>query len=76
MGFTITLGYNRRLMAAPATDQKLGTLLRMHEAAFAEWGAVPEGILCVIIRGPPFSRFSRGPEALLACMDNVNSQTS
>ena len=44
-GFTITLGYSRRMMAAAATDQKLGTLLRMHEAAFHEWGAVPEEIL-------------------------------
>jgi len=44
-GFTITLGYSRRMMAAAATDQKLGTLLRMHESAFQEWGAVPEEIL-------------------------------
>src|ERR1700747_2329091 len=44
-GFTITLGYSRRMMAEAATDQKLGTLLRMHEAAFQEWGAVPEEIL-------------------------------
>ena len=44
-GFTITLGYSRRMMAAAATDQKLGTLLRMHESAFREWGAVPEEIL-------------------------------
>jgi Integrase core domain len=44
-GFTITLGYSRRMMAEAATDQKLGTLLRMHEAAFHEWGAVPEEIL-------------------------------
>ncbi|HVW11732.1 MAG TPA: IS21 family transposase [Bryobacteraceae bacterium] len=44
-GFTITLGYSRRMMAEAATDQKLGTLLRMHEAAFNEWGAVPEEIL-------------------------------
>jgi transposase len=44
-GFTITLGYSRRMMAEVATDQKLGTLLRMHEAAFNEWGAVPEEIL-------------------------------
>jgi len=28
-GFTITLGYRRRMMAAAATDQKPGTLLRM-----------------------------------------------
>ena len=44
-GFTITLGYSRRMMAEAATDQKLGTLLRKHEAAFHEWGAVPEEIL-------------------------------
>jgi len=44
-GFTMTLGYSRRLMAEAATDQKLGTLLRMHEAAFYEWGAVPDEIL-------------------------------
>jgi transposase len=44
-GFTITLGYSRSLMAEAATDQKLGTLLRMHEAAFRAWGAVPEEIL-------------------------------
>jgi len=44
-GFTMTLGYSRRLMAEAATDQKPGTLLRMHEAAFYEWGAVPDEIL-------------------------------
>lgn len=44
-GFTIALGYSRRLWAQAALDQKLGTLLRMHEAAFQEWGAVPEEIL-------------------------------
>ena len=44
-GFVITLGYSRRMMAEAATDQKLGTLLRMHESAFHEWGAVPEEIL-------------------------------
>jgi transposase len=44
-GFTMTLGYSRILMAAAATDQKLGTLLRMHEAAFEQWGGVPEEIL-------------------------------
>lgn len=43
--FTITLGYSRRMMAEAATDQKLGTLLRMHESAFQQWGAVPEEIL-------------------------------
>ncbi|MGH9628543.1 MAG: IS21 family transposase, partial [Bryobacteraceae bacterium] len=44
-GFTMTLGYSRILMAAAATDQKLGTLLRMHETAFQQWGGVPEEIL-------------------------------
>jgi transposase len=44
-GFTMTLGYSRRMWAQAALDQKLGTLLRMHEAAFRAWGAVPEEIL-------------------------------
>jgi len=44
-GFAITLGYSRRMWAEAALDQKLGTLLRMHEEAFSEWGAVPEEIL-------------------------------
>jgi transposase len=44
-GFTITLGYSRMMMAEAPTDQKLGTLLRMHEAAFRQWGAVPAEIL-------------------------------
>jgi transposase len=44
-GFVITLGYSRRMWAQAALDQKLGTLLRMHEAAFQTWGGVPEEIL-------------------------------
>lgn len=44
-GFTMTLGYSRRMMASSALDQKLSTLLRMHESAFYEWGAVPDEIL-------------------------------
>jgi transposase len=44
-GFTMTLGYSRMMMAEAATDQKLGTLLRLHEAAFQQWGSVPEEIL-------------------------------
>ena len=44
-GFTMTLGYSRVMMAEAATDQKLGTLLRMHETAFQQWGGVPEEIL-------------------------------
>jgi transposase len=44
-GFTITLGYSRKMMAEAALDQKLGTLLRMHESAFRQWGGVPDEIL-------------------------------
>lgn len=44
-GFTFTLGYSRRMVAEVALDQKLGTLLRMHEAAFQQIGGVPEEIL-------------------------------
>jgi transposase len=44
-GFAMTLGYSRKMMTEAATDQKLGTLLRMHERAFEELGGVPEEIL-------------------------------
>jgi len=44
-GFVITLGYSRRIWAQAALDQTLGTLLRMHEPAFREWGSIPEEIL-------------------------------
>ena len=44
-GFVITLGYSRWMWAEAALDQKLGTRLKMHEAAFRSWGAVPEEIL-------------------------------
>ena len=44
-GFTFTLGYSRTMMAEAAVDQKLGTLLRMHEEAFRQSGGVPEEIL-------------------------------
>jgi transposase len=44
-GFTFTLGYSRTMMAEAAIDQKLGTLLRMHEEAFWQLGGVPEEIL-------------------------------
>ena len=43
--FTYTLGYSRRMVAEAALDQKLGTLLRLHEAAFEQIGGVPEEIL-------------------------------
>lgn len=44
-GFTFTLGYSRAMMAEAALNQKLGTLLKMHEEAFRQLGGVPEEIL-------------------------------
>lgn len=44
-GFTFTLGRSRAMMAGAALEQKLGTLLRMHEEAFRQLGGVPEEIL-------------------------------
>jgi transposase len=44
-GFTFALGYSQTMMAEAALDQKLGTLLRMHEEAFRQLGGVPEEIL-------------------------------
>jgi transposase len=44
-GFTFTLGYSRMMVAEAGLDQKLGTLLRMHEEAFRQLGGVPEEIL-------------------------------
>lgn len=44
-GFTFTLGYSRMMMGEAALDQKLGTLLRMHEEAFRQLGGVPQEIL-------------------------------
>lgn len=43
--FTFTLGHSRAMMAQAAVDQKLGTLLRMHEEAFRQLGGVPDEIL-------------------------------
>lgn len=51
-GFVFTLGHSlrprgagRALFADIATDQRLPTLLRLHEAAFTELGGVPRDIL-------------------------------
>ena len=49
-GFTFTLGHSRAMMAEAALNQKLGTLLRMHEEAFRQLGGVPEEILYDRIR--------------------------
>ncbi len=54
--FVFTLGHSRAMMAAVATDQKLPTLLRLHEEAFRQLGGVPEEILYdrmkTVIEGP------------------------
>ena len=44
-GFVCTLGHSRAMFAAVATDQTLGTLLFLHEEAFAALGGVPREIL-------------------------------
>jgi transposase len=44
-GFVYTLGYSRMLYAEAATDQKLATLLRLHERAFDAMDGVPEEVL-------------------------------
>ena len=43
--FVLTLGNSRAMFSDVTTDQKLPTLLRMHERAFAELGGVPQEIL-------------------------------
>ena len=43
--FALALGHSRAMFSDVATDQKLPTLLRMHERAFAELGGVPHEIL-------------------------------
>ena len=43
--FALTLGCSRALFAEIATDQRLPGFLRMHEAAFAALGGVPQEIL-------------------------------
>lgn len=44
-GFVLTLGHSRAMYADLALDQRLPTLLRQHEAAFAALGGVPQEIL-------------------------------
>jgi transposase len=44
-GFVFTLGYSRAISAEAALDQKLATLLRLHETAFHALGGVPQEIL-------------------------------
>lgn len=44
-GFVFTLGHSRAMSADAATDQKLDTFLRLHEAAFEALGGIPEEIL-------------------------------
>lgn len=44
-GLVCTLGCSRTMFAEVATDQSLGTLLSLHEAAFEALGGVPREIL-------------------------------
>lgn len=44
-GFVLTLGFSRLLISEAVLDQKLGTLLRLHERAFQQLGGVPQEIL-------------------------------
>jgi len=44
-GFVVTLGHSRAMYADAATDQRLDTFLRLHEAAFEALGGVPHEIL-------------------------------
>jgi transposase len=44
-GFVFTLGHSRAMFAEVALDQRLGTLLAMHEAAFSALGGVPHEVL-------------------------------
>ena len=43
--FVFTLGHSRALFADFATDTKLATLIRLHEAAFHDLGGIPREIL-------------------------------
>ena len=43
--FVLTLGHSRAMFAEVVVDQKLPTLLALHEKAFAELGGVPAEIL-------------------------------
>ena len=44
-GFVLTLEYSRAQFVDVATDQRIATLLRLHEAAFHDLGGVPHEIL-------------------------------
>lgn len=44
-GFVLTLGYSRAMAAEIALDQRLDTLLALHEEAFRQLGGVPKEIL-------------------------------
>jgi len=44
-GFVLTLGYSRAMVAEIALDQRLETLLALHEEAFRQLGGVPKEIL-------------------------------
>jgi transposase len=63
--FVLTLGHSRAMFADLTTDQKLPTLLAMHERAFHELGGVPQEILydnmkTVVIKTLTFGTDERG----------------
>jgi transposase len=63
--FVLTLGNSRAVFADLTTDQKLPTLLRMHERAFHALGGVPQEILydnmkTVVIKTLTFGTDERG----------------
>jgi transposase len=66
-GFTFTLGYSRMMMAEAALDQKLGTLLRMHEEAFRQLGGVPEEIFYDFVPGHKIRVLLRAALCGLGC---------
>ena len=59
-GFVLTLGYSRAQFVDVATDQRLATLLRLHEAAFHELGGVPREILYDWMKTVVLGRDDRG----------------
>ncbi|MBT7298225.1 MAG: IS21 family transposase [Victivallales bacterium] len=59
-GFVLTLGHSRAQFVDVATDHRLATLLRLHEAAFHELGGVPKEILYDWMKTVVLERDGRG----------------
>lgn len=58
--FVLTLGKSRGMFSDVATDQKLETLLRMHEEGFRQLGGVPREILYDNMKTVVLGRDERG----------------